>query len=687
MEATKFSAGNAGLRVVIYPGDNKILIAMSIDDNAINDTDKNLAGFAIWRKYDGKPEVCLSNRIGFDSGVNSKTTSATREWTDSDSAPFQKFRWVDVPPDGFDVPITYRVQARYFTGQGFATKAGAEVSIKAEPVKQLFTKFRPAFTRGYIASQAYADKFQNKDIRPQGAKKADFDTRPFEAQYAWLGADARVQLFDFLADCEKDTSAKVDVFAYDLDEPDVIAAICRMGKQGRLRAVLDNAPLHSAAGKGGTMPVEIDAAKMIIAAAGKGNVRQGHFSRFQHNKVFIKRDAGGNALRVIFGSMNFSVRGLYVQANNVVVVDDPGVAGMFAKAFDNAFANNVATAPFQADPISGGYMVCSAAASAMLPKFSLALSPHKDAAVSIGPMADRIRKATSSVFFAVMAPTGGGAVLASLRTIAAQPTVFSYGTVETDKGLAVQSPNGEMGVMTGFATLTKNVPAPFKQEFSGGAGMHIHDKFVVVYFNAANPTVFTGSSNLASGGEQANGDSLAMIEDAAVANMFAIEAVALFDHYHFRKVMQQVTAKEPPLTLWYPGKPNAAIAWWKAYYDPTRIQMRDRYLFADLPLPAGLAATKNVDWSAIDAAAATAKPAAGKSGGKTSAGKSASRNSASGKPAANKAPAKKAKKTRKTSAGKTTRAAPAKKQLVKKIKTAVRKSGAANRAKKRKSRT
>src|SRR5262249_36360765 len=83
--------------------------------------------------------------------------------------------------------------------------------------------------------------------------------------------------------------------------------------------------------------------------------------------------------------------------------------------------------------------------------------------------------------------------------------------------------------------------------------------------------------------------------DAAIANMFAIEAVALFDHYHFRKVMQTVTAKEPPLTLWYPGKPNAPNPWWKAYFDPKRIQMRDRLLFPNLPLPATLAAVKDVD--------------------------------------------------------------------------------------------
>ena len=40
-------------------------------------------------------------------------------------------------------------------------------------------------------------------------------------------ADARRKLFDFIADCEKDGTAQVNVFAYDLDEPDIVAAICR----------------------------------------------------------------------------------------------------------------------------------------------------------------------------------------------------------------------------------------------------------------------------------------------------------------------------------------------------------------------------------------------------------------------------------------------------------------------------
>jgi phosphatidylserine/phosphatidylglycerophosphate/cardiolipin synthase-like enzyme len=599
MKALTVAKERDGLRVVAYPGDQKILLAMSLSDELVNSGAKNLAGFAIWRTCAGNAQTLLCNRIGFAVGVSKQTTAKDRKWTPSDQAPFQKFRWVDVPPDGFSNTITYRVRALYFSGQGTDTTAGPEVTLAVAPAQPRHAKFHPAFTRRCIASQAYADKFHNQDIRPHGPKTPTFDTAPFQAQYEWLGADARQQLLAFIDDCKRDTTARIDVFAYDLDEPDIVAAICQLGRQRRLRAILDNAALHTKKGA-----PEIEAAKMIIAAAGRDNVRQGKFSRFQHNKVFIKRDRTGTAQRVLFGSMNFSVRGVYVQANNIIVVDDPATAKMFAAAFDEAFEHDVAAPPFRKSPIAQTYNVGSATDTAALPKFSLALSPHTDSGTSLGPMSQRVRSATRSVLFAVMEPTGQGPVLASLLQIAAKPTVFSYGTVETDKGLAVQSPNGAMGELTSFAALNKNVPWPFSKEFSGGPGMHIHDKFVVVDFNADHPTVFTGSSNLAAGGEQDNGDSLAMIEDEAIATMYAIEAVALFDHYHFRKAMQ-AAKPSAPLTLWYPGKPKAGDPWWQQYYDRSCIQMRDRYLFADLPLPAGLAATKHVDWAAVDTAAAS----------------------------------------------------------------------------------
>jgi len=346
MKASNPFAESGGLRVVVYAGDNKILIAMSLDDTAVNTTDKNLAGFAIWRTVDGK-EVCLGNRITFAGAADPGAKPTASKWTDSDKAPFQKFRWVDVPPDGFDKEMQYRVRALYFTGNGTETKAGPECTVPIKPAKVLHTHFRPAFTRGYIASQAYADKFHNAPIRPDGVKTPDFDTKPYQPQYQWLGADARAELFAFIEDCENDHSCKVDFFGYDLDEPDVVVGgICKLGNakpKGNVRAILDDAPLHVKPDKKGNPPPEVKAATLIKAALGNGNVRQGHFGRFQHNKVFIKRDAAGKGQKVIFGSMNFSVRGLYVQANNVIFVEDATTAQFFADAFDEAFSDKVFT--------------------------------------------------------------------------------------------------------------------------------------------------------------------------------------------------------------------------------------------------------------------------------------------------------------------------------------------------------
>ena len=601
----------SGLRVVAYAGANSVLLAMSVPQ----DNTANLAGFAIFRQRDGEDEQPLLNRLSFDDAVTSATTPQQRKWTPSDQAPFQKFRWVDIPPDGTDKQATYRVCAMYFTGQGKAITKGAEASVVVPPITHAYGKFRAAFTRGYISSQAYADKFHNAPIRPTGAKTPNFDTKPYQDQYVWLGAGARAQLFAFIDDCRNDKTCQVDVLAYDLDEPDIISAICEFGREKRLRAVLDNAKLHT-----GTA-VEVSAAALIKQAAGNDKVVQGHFSRFQHNKVFIKRDASGAAQRVLFGSMNFSVRGLYVQANNVIVADDPTAAGYFAAAFDNAFANATSTAKFAKAEISQQYQPISAAATPDLPKSKVALSPHASASVSLGPASTRVQGAASSVLYAVMQPQGKGSLLATLQTIAAKPTVFSYGTVETATGLAVQRGDGTMGEVADFAYLKSKVPYPFSLEYDPGPGIHVHDKFIIVDFNGENPAVFTGSSNLAEGGEQANGDSLIMIEDRVFAAVYAIEALKIFDHYSFRDAMKSAT-QAAPLNLWYPGKPGASDPWWAPAYDEKNIKFRDRCLFANIALPASLQSHKDADWSSIDepskpgsaatdpAAAAPASPAA-----------------------------------------------------------------------------
>jgi phosphatidylserine/phosphatidylglycerophosphate/cardiolipin synthase-like enzyme len=171
---------------------------------------------------------------------------------------------------------------------------------------------------------------------------------------------------------------------------------------------------------------------------------------------------------------------------------------------------------------------------------------------------------------------GGGAVMDELKALPTKPKMFSYGMTQTLDGIKVYKPGESSGMIVPFEYLKGKVPPPFQDEYSGGSGIVIHDKFVVVDFNGKNPVVFTGSSNLAAGGEEANGDNLLAIYDPAVAAAYAVEAVRLVDHYHFRAQMKTADASAP---LCLQG-PDAKDKWWRPYYDPQTIYYHERTLFS-----------------------------------------------------------------------------------------------------------
>ena len=89
---------------------------------------------------------------------------------------------------------------------------------------------------------------------------------------------------------------------------------------------------------------------------------------------------------------------------------------------------------------------------------------------------------------------------------------------------------------------------------------NVHHKFVVTDFSLPTAKVFTGSCNFAVSGEQGNGDHLIMIEDRKIAIGYAVEALRIFDHLHFRNRMEESTgtpaAPEAPQA---PGDHGRAI--------------------------------------------------------------------------------------------------------------------------------
>jgi phosphatidylserine/phosphatidylglycerophosphate/cardiolipin synthase-like enzyme len=109
-------------------------------------------------------------------------------------------------------------------------------------------------------------------------------------------------------------------------------------------------------------------------------------------------------------------------------------------------------------------------------------------------------------------------------------------------------------------------------------GQVIHHKFAVVDFNDGVPVVFAGSSNLAAGGEEDNGDNLLAIYDRALVQAYAVEGIRLVDHYEFRDSIQNATEVQP-LVLQGATLPKGTAPWYDRFYDPKDISYIERTLF------------------------------------------------------------------------------------------------------------
>jgi hypothetical protein len=536
---------------------------------------------------------------------------------------------VHFPSDVGPGDYKYKVTARFCQGTTLVDGPSAEVSVQLVP--QQAGNFAVGLTRGYVSSQAYATKFKNAPIRPD-PKSLDYDTKPFQPAYEWLGWHARKLMFDLLNESVNDPSITVDFFAYDLDEPAAIKLLEQLGP--RLRAFLDNAPLHL-----GTA-LEVQAHQRLVKSAGAGNVKQGHFQRFAHKKILIQKK-NGKPVKVLTGSANFSVRGLYVQANNMLLFNDPQIADAYEQIFESVFNNmagyvksDLAKKWFEFPNQGGG-----------IPNFKVSFAPHPKPPMSMDLVNEALKSAKSSVMFAVMELGGSGNVLQTLQKLHLSGKVFSYGMTQTDAGFTLYKP-GQPGQLVPFSALVKQVPPPFDKEFTGGAGQVIHDKFIVIDFNDENPVVFTGSSNLADGGETQNGDNMLAIYDPAVARLFATEAVRLVDHYYFRAAVNKATSVSPLILSACGGQTK----WWARDYDQQNMRNVQRLLFADGP-----SAVTTIPSGVSDSSAGTPAPA---KAAKTAAKKKAPAKAA--KKAAKKAPAKAVKKAgaKKTAAKK--KAAPKK---------------------------
>jgi len=575
---------NNGVSARVYQGDAMSLLAFDLDESLLK---PGFVGFSIECKPPRGSSYFLLNLLNFEGKSD--------VFTPSDKAPFQKFRWLHVPGN-IHQPLNdtaygdylYTITPRYWEGDALAPLDPAlsvEVGMTIKPFED--NRLEIAFARGFMTSQAYTRRFgDNSRLKPDNSDLV-FDTSlasgtapdgkqyTYEDQYLWMGFTARAKTLALLQEVLDDTSLTIDVFAYDFNEPKIAAMLLELASKGRVRMILDNARLHTEPGKGEAITPEDRFDQLFNERKqGASALFRGKFKRYAHDKVIIvKKD--GKPVKALTGSTNFSITGFCVNANHVIIINNAEAAKLYENVFEESWGPEKMKV-FSRNALAGKIHKLT---SGGLPSLKISFAPHPEtvAADILDSIAKRIAGKTgakSSALFSVMSldKKAGGPVYPALRDIQNNEKIFSYGITDQTDAVALYKPGSRRGILVNAKQLTKALPEPFKKEIS--TSFHnIHHKFVVIDFNTDNALVVCGSSNLALGGEESNGDNLLMIRDKEIATVFAIEALRLVDHYHFRANSASAKTKKQPIKLWKNSK------WAAEYYDKTDIHYLDRKLF------------------------------------------------------------------------------------------------------------
>jgi phosphatidylserine/phosphatidylglycerophosphate/cardiolipin synthase-like enzyme len=222
----------------------------------------------------------------------------------------------------------------------------------------------------------------------------------------------------------------------------------------------------------------------------------------------------------------------------------------------------------------------------------IGFSPRsKDNAV-LQSIADDISDNTASSLFFSLAflYQTKGAIQNAVKKIQKDNKIFSYGISDHEVkslktksksstiGVAVTKPDGKVTLIQPEA-LRKNIPEPFKSEPVGGGGTRMHHKFIVIDFDKPTARVYMGSYNFSNAADTSNGENLLVIRDRRIAVSYVVEAVRLFDHYHFRVVQAQAKKARKTLELAKPPRKTGEKPWWTEDYTNQR-KILDRELFA-----------------------------------------------------------------------------------------------------------
>lgn len=548
-----------------------------------------LLGFAIHRTdHEEEEAYWLRGKKTFaatDPGLAANASYSTRQH------PIQGFTWSDFTAKP-NHRYTYRVVA--LTGAPEALVPSRETSVEIVTESEADVTHAVHFNRGATASQEYAHRFGT----PPDERK------PNDPRWAWLSRGVMEAIEGFVARAIDNTWG-IRVAAYEFRLPRFAALLKTAVDRGVDVQVLYDGCNNRPDEHGAVFPR--DENRVVATNAGLAGV-PGHCTErvtrsdvkdppIAHHK-FIVLTQQGQAVAVLTGSTNFSLGGVYGQANVVHVVNDAAVAHEYLLLW-NTLQPNPAFATLRQQLQTRNQVPPAAVPPAMrLPPVgtSALFSPSRDL--------------SALEWYAHLAATAGDAVFMTFAF--GMPAIFkeAYRTGVAPLRYALLDkliPSGtkkdkQPAAIEEMTTLRKRVENRFavgsrisvnrfdrwvKERLTGlnSHVQYVHTKFLLVNPLSDDPIVVTGSANFSEASTNENDENMLVIRgDTRVADIYLGEYMRLWNHYAFREWAEAQAAAGTPVT----GTDDSAASFqhlapddrWVGQYFGGSARSRQRAYFA-----------------------------------------------------------------------------------------------------------
>jgi phosphatidylserine/phosphatidylglycerophosphate/cardiolipin synthase-like enzyme len=274
-----------------------------------------------------------------------------------------------------------------------------------------------------------------------------------------------------------------------------------------------------------------------------------------HNKALVVCDENGQARWTWTGSTNWTPSGLCTQANNGLLIDDPGLADRFQQQIE-ALALAGAASPKSLAESNSTEVNASIDGTATTVWFTRTFKQ-----VDLKDAIARIKGAEEGALFLMFQTGAKGSLLEAIMNRRDEKDFYVHGVISSPPaGGSKKGTGAKREKLTPEEAVAKRVAfvhhgerikyapdllLPFAQrgddhwfaEFVKKNGAHaiVHSKIVVLDPFGKKPVVMTGSHNMGKTASEKNDENLVIVEgDGDLAAAYAVNIMSIYDNYRWR---------------------------------------------------------------------------------------------------------------------------------------------------------